>query len=637
MLVVSKQDNQIILNAVGAEESLIQQPLHRMFLKGSLNAEFDAKRYYWKYLNQEQVLHTLEGLLAHFKRYNVAIEIDDNCKHILDKKRKADNDFRDLVDKALKIKKPGKIGNLKNISQLLGPKFKRELKDFQLRALNHLLTIGNGANFSVPGSGKTSVALAYYHILRTKRNVNALLIIGPASCFEPWENEYLKCFGQKPDGIRIAGFSKIQRNESYLLADRFEMVLTTYHSAIRDINQIIECLKRRNYLLILDESHYIKRPQGGRIAETVLSLAKYSKYKVILTGTPMPNSLEDLWSQFAFLLEARSPLGPVDKYLQEIRVNSKESTLESVKNKITPFYFRVTKKQLSLPPIFIENVKCALSPLQQRIYESIAIQFLTQLKEEPQDKEAVREWRRARAIRLLQVASNPALLRQQCNEFSLPPMDLTGFSLKHGIEYYAKFEMPEKIAKLQYLVKDICGRGNKIIVWTSFIYNLTMLSNSLSEYSPVAIHGSVPISSDDDEEFTREQLIARFKTDDKCKVLLANPAACAESISLHDVCHHAIYLDRTFNCSHYMQSLDRIHRIGLKADQNTYYYLMFAENTIDNIVNNRLREKMENMGHVLEDDLPGTVPGYWANQLGDEEIIDQGLVEDHIKTFLKNQ
>src|SRR4030042_5954875 len=95
-------------------------------------------------------------------------------------------------------------------------------------------------------------------------------------------------------------------------------------------------------------------------------------------------------------------------------------------------------------------------------------------------------------------------------------------------------------SKLKILVEDICNQGSKVIIWTSFIHNLTMLSKLLRLYSPVSIHGSVPISSTDNEELTREQLIAQFKTDEQCKLLLANPAACAESISLHDVCHHAI-------------------------------------------------------------------------------------------------
>lgn len=128
------------------------------------------------------------------------------------------------------------------------------------------------------------------------------------------------------------------------------------------------------------------------------------------------------------------------------------------------------------------------------------------------------------------------------------------------------------------LSNELCIAGNKIIIWSSFIHNLTMLSKLLSKYQPVVIHGSVPVTSNDDD-FSREARIHQFKTNPNCRIILANPAACAESISLLDVWHYAIYLDRTFNCAHYLQSLDRIHRIGLYENQVTSYYLLLSENT----------------------------------------------------------
>ena len=79
------------------------------------------------------------------------------------------------------------------------------------------------------------------------------------------------------------------------------------------------------------------------------------------------------------------------------------------------------------------------------------------------------------------------------------------------------------------------------------------------------IHGGVDAGDENDFD-TREGKIKRFHTDDTCKVLVANPAACSEGISLHKVCQNAIYLDRSFNAAHYMQSEDRIHRLGLAPD-----------------------------------------------------------------------
>lgn len=625
----------VLVVAGTTEESkkIIQQPIHRMFLKSTLGASIKGETYVWSSQEELEIIHNIKGIIGHFDRYGVLIQIDKQCSAYLDKQTDREKAFDDLLKRGKASKRNITAQDRDQISLFISGAYQRELKDYQKDGVRHLLTIKNGANYSVPGSGKTSVALAYYHILRSRANVDGIFVIGPASCFQPWEDEYYNCFGSKPRSVRIAGISRASRDELYLLADQYEMMMTTYQSASRDVESIIGALKRKRYLLVLDEAHYIKRPQGGKTAEAITSLSKYAEYRVILTGTPMPNGIEDLWSQFNFLWGDQSPLGSVESYLGEIKAKDNDAMIASVKKKIDPLFFRTTKCQLNLPRAHFNLIKCDLSPLQSRIYGGVAIRFLSQLNEEPKAKDTLREWRRARAIRLLQIASNPTLLRQTSDEFMLPPMKLEYSSLNQAIEHYGRYETPCKFLAVKKLVTRLCDSDKKVIVWSSFVHNLMMLEKLLSDYNPVVVYGGVPFSSSDEEEVTREQLIAKFKSDNECKLLIANPAACAESISLHMVCHQSIYLDRTFNCAHYMQSLDRIHRIGLDANQKTEYFLVVARNTIDEVIHNRLKQKMLNMENILEDALPGRIPGYWADQFSDEEDVDMDMVEAHIRKF----
>ena len=83
--------------------------------------------------------------------------------------------------------------------------------------------------------------------------------------------------------------------------------------------------------------------------------------------------------------------------------------------------------------------------------------------------------------------------------------------------------------------------------------------------------------------------------------MIANPAAASEGISLHRVCHHAIYLDRNFNAAQYLQSEDRIHRLGLAKDQLTHLDIVECIGTIDETVRVRLETKVNAMAHILED------------------------------------
>lgn len=160
-----------------------------------------------------------------------------------------------------------------------------------------------------------------------------------------------------------------------------------------------------------------------------------------------------------------------------------------------------------------------------------------------------------------------------------------------------------------------------------------MLSNLIKEIKPFIIYGAIPKDESENVEFNREQQIKEFKEKKEPTILLANPAACAESISLHKICHHAIYLDRTFNCGQYMQSLDRIHRVGLRKDESVYYHILICSNTIDETIDRRLLEKQNSMNNILEDKrVPIGSFEVESTQLGkdeDEELEDfYAVIED---------
>jgi SNF2 family DNA or RNA helicase len=84
-------------------------------------------------------------------------------------------------------------------------------------------------------------------------------------------------------------------------------------------------------------------------------------------------------------------------------------------------------------------------------------------------------------------------------------------------------------------------------------------------------------------------------------VLISNPATLGEGISLHHVCHDAVYVDRDFMAGRFLQSLDRIHRLGLAPDTETRVTVLAVRNSIDEVVAARLERKLEFMGRILDD------------------------------------
>lgn len=157
---------------------------------------------------------------------------------------------------------------------------------------------------------------------------------------------------------------------------------------------------------------------------------------------------------------------------------------------------------------------------------------------------------------------------------------------------------------------------HKVLIWTSFVQNVLFLEKLLARFNPVVLYGSIGTGSEEDSD-TREGRIRRFHRDAHCRVMIANPAACGESISLHHVCHHAIYLDRTFNAAHYLQSVDRIHRLGLPENVVTRVEILEARRTVDGRVTRRLKTKITAMGTILDD------PGLAALVYDPEDVIEE--------------
>ena len=142
----------------------------------------------------------------------------------------------------------------------------------------------------------------------------------------------------------------------------------------------------------------------------------------------------------------------------------------------------------------------------------------------------------------------------------------------------------------------------------------------LADLNPVSLYGAIPTGEDEGAD-TRENRIKRFHEDPACSVIIANPAAAGEGISLHKVCHDAIYLDRSYNTTHYLQSIDRIHRLGLPpgTETNVHIFQTIAPKgigSIDYSVSRRLAKKLRNLQQLLDD------PDLHEIALDEENSID---------------
>lgn len=115
-------------------------------------------------------------------------------------------------------------------------------------------------------------------------------------------------------------------------------------------------------------------------------------------------------------------------------------------------------------------------------------------------------------------------------------------------------------------------------------------------------------------------------------MIIANPFAVSESISLHKACHNAIYMERSFNAAHFIQSKDRIHRYGLKPGTETNYYYLLSEKSIDEVIHNRLIEKETRLRDIIES-MPIPLFENAGLETGDDDI--KALIAEYVNRTKK--
>ena len=380
-----------------------------------------------------------------------------------------------------------------------------------------------------------------------------------------WEHEVLKHSFLIP--IVLKG---TKREKRYKFMTGANFYITNYEAIIAELLRIKRFCKSRKVAMILDESARIKDPQT-KTAQALFELRQYSLKRIIITGTPVANKPFDLWAQFFFLDGGKILGDDFDNFKSKYNEKSSDyiESLHELKTTITKHSIRRCKNDvLELPEKRFINVYVDLKGKQLEIYNKLR----NELKIEVQDIDGNISIDEAenilkKLLRLTQIASNPSLIDKGYNE------------------------IPAKFEKLDNLLKDIASKDEKAIIWTCFVGNITILKNRLREYNPLVIHGGIPIKD-------RMNFVNIFQESDKNKVMIANPAAAREGLTLTKA-NNAIYLDRNFNLVDYLQSQDRIHRISQTKECNIYKIL--ARNTIDEYIDRLIDVKRDIAGYVQDD------------------------------------
>ncbi|MBE6368924.1 MAG: DEAD/DEAH box helicase [Lentisphaerae bacterium] len=386
------------------------------------------------------------------------------------------------------------------------------------------------------GLGKTVQALAAYNELRQLNNAPSLVIC-PASLVENWSRECGKFLTDCKVGL-LYGSSRPTVAKDL---NGYDIIITSYSIVRRELAKLSKTVFN---LLILDEAQHIKNP-GTANAHSCKSLR--ANHKLVLTGTPLENSPEDLWSIFDFLHPGL--LGSFSGFKQEYAdIGSDLQLRNDLAARTAPFIKRRVKSSVApeLPPREDVNIFCTMDQLQRKLYDSILEEGRNMLSDMEMQK-------RKSPKKNMQILTTLLRLRQICCH----PQLLNNMESGNGAEVstQAITDIPSaKFELMQELLMEHIDSGHKVLLFSQFTSLLSIVRSYLDSRQ-------IKYCYLDGATRNRQEVVDEFNNTPDIPIFLLSLKAGGTGLNLTSADTVMIY-DPWWNPATELQATDRTHRIG---------------------------------------------------------------------------
>jgi SNF2 family DNA or RNA helicase len=450
----------------------------------------------------------------------------------------------------------------------LPEKWRNTLEKKQAAAVEAMLVDGlpGFCLFDEQGSGKTVMMLAVLDILCAQKRIDFALIVAPKSMCREWADTFEK-FVPGEYAIQVVDGSREERSAAIL--GRANVLIVNFEQLAAHEVFLKAACKSRRAAFVADESFYLKNPNAQR-SEAALRIRSLCAVGYVLCGTPAPNAPADIVHQFnladnGFTFSGYRPTGEASVDLPVISFLLSDRGI---------FIRRLKEEILSHVPEKRFKIHGAVMQGRQReIYDKAERDLLVELRSF--DNKVFRKrlsYYLQRREALLQICACPS---------SIDPL-FQGSSAK--------------LAVLETLADQILSHPErKVVVWSFYKAGLDVAERLLSKYGTVRVDGTVGAEQ-------RRIAIRSFQESPNTRVFIGNPAAAGAGITLHAAAD-AIYFSYPKQAAHHLQSIDRIHRRGQKANETTYH-LIVCESTVEESVVAQLRDKELRQADLLGDVTP---------------------------------
>lgn len=405
----------------------------------------------------------------------------------------------------------------------------------------------NGILADDMGLGKTLQAIIVLTQFNLDHPDSCSIVISPTSLVYNWKEEFAK-FNPHLKTLAVDG-TPTQRKKLLEGIGEFDVIITSYTLLQKDV----DFYKSIPFgYAILDEAQHIKN-RTTRNAQSVKMIQ--AAHKLILTGTPIENALDELWSLFDFLMPGllSSYDRFVEKYIRHFSPSLPGKHLEGLRRKVAPFILRRMKKDVldDLPPVSEITYYCHLSDVQKSLYSSYAAsarEELSQLvKKEGFDRVQIHVL--ATLTRLKQICCHPAIFAKDKAE----PGDS------------AKYDM------LLELLQTLNAGGHKTVIFSQYTKMLGIIREDLQKQG-------IPFEYLDGSTKNRLSIVKNFNEDQNIPIFLVSLKAGGSGLNLTGA-QFVVHYDLWWNPAVKNQATDRVHRMGQKHSVSSYE--LITRNTIE--------------------------------------------------------
>ncbi|MDR3118646.1 MAG: DEAD/DEAH box helicase [Mediterranea sp.] len=434
---------------------------------------------------------------------------------------------------------------------------KAKLRQYQYEGFNWMVHLDKhylgGCLADDMGLGKTLQTLSLLQYTHDDSKKPASLIVMPTSLRHNWRKEIARFTTLTV--YEFTGTSEKTNVEQVF--DCYNLILTSYGHMRNNIGLLSRYLFE---YVVLDESQYIKNSESQTF-KAVIQLQ--CNHKLLLTGTPVENSLKDLWSQFHFLQP--DLLGPENTF-QKLFINPIKQGNEQAEAKlqrlIAPFILRRNKEEVApeLPPLTEETIYCEQTEEQKDIYEKEKNSLRNMLLQLKTEKEKVPHFIVLEGInKLRQLACHPRMI------------DKT-FQGDSG-----------KIREIISLFDTLQSEGHKVLIFSSYVKHLELIAEAFeaNNWSYALLTGS---------STNREEEIKRFADTEKIQAFLISLKAGGVGLNLTQA-DYVFIVDPWWNPAAELQAISRAHRIG--QNKQVFAYRFITEGSIEEKITQLQEEKKE--------------------------------------------